>query len=259
MRILWKFKDDEANTPVQTVLMMNVGGGTAGERIAGIHGTHMGPDVELRYRAGDPQRSVIPWVEYRNTSTGTTATYTASGSKDPGGKTFLMQCADCHNRQGHSFEQPDEAVDGAMTAGRIPADLPFAHKSGVELLKATYTDSDDAARKIPPAFAALYQQKYPDVASRRRADIDRAGKALLELYQRNVFPEFGVKWGSYPNNLGHADNAGCFRCHDESHTSAQTKKTITQDCNACHQALAVEETSPEILKTLGVLPGVQKP
>ena len=39
--------------------------------------------------------------------------------------------------------------------------------------------------------------------------------------------------------------------HDDSHATAD-KKTITQDCSACHQALAVEETSPEILKTLGV-------
>jgi hypothetical protein len=66
-----------------------------------------------------------------------------------------------------------------------------------------------------------------------------------------VFPDLKVSWGTYPNNLGHADYPGCFRCHDESHATAD-KKTITQDCGACHQALAVEEASPEILKTLGV-------
>jgi hypothetical protein len=31
------------------------------------------------------------------------------------------------------------------------------------------------------------------------------------IYQRNVFPDLGVKWGTYTSNLGHADNAGCFR------------------------------------------------
>jgi hypothetical protein len=60
-----------------------------------------------------------------------------------------------------------------------------------------------------------------------------------------------VAWGTYPNNLGHTDYPGCFRCHDDNHRAGD-KKTITQDCSACHQALAVEETSPEILKTLGV-------
>ena len=60
-----------------------------------------------------------------------------------------------------------------------------------------------------------------------------------------------IPWGTYPNNLGHADDPGCFRCHDDSHANAD-KKTITQDCGTCHQSLAMEETGPEILKTLGV-------
>ena len=71
-----------------------------------------------------------------------------------------------------------------------------------------------------------------------------------------MFPDLKVGWGTYPSNLGHADYPGCFRCHDDSHATAD-KKTITQDCGACHQALAVEETSPEILKTLGVAEKLQ--
>ncbi len=73
----------------------------------------------------------------------------------------------------------------------------------------------------------------------------------MAIYRRNVFPDLKVAWGTYPNNLGHTDAPGCFRCHDDNHATAG-KKTITQDCGACHQALAVEETSPEILKTLGM-------
>jgi hypothetical protein len=74
---------------------------------------------------------------------------------------------------------------------------------------------------------------------------------LLAIYRHNVFPDLKVTWATYPNNLGHADDPGCFRCHDDCHATPD-KKTITQDCNACHQSLAVEETSPEILKTLGI-------
>lgn len=253
LRVLSKFKDDEANTPVQTVLMMNVGGGAAGHA-SGIHGMHMGPGVEIRYQAADGDRSTIPWVEYRNTRTGENSVYTASGAKAAGGKTFVMQCADCHNRPGHSFETPEEGVDSAIAAGRIPASLPFAHKEGIQLISADYPSDADAAKKIPDAFAAFYRQKYPDLATRRQKEIEQAGLALTEIRERNVYPDLGVKWGSYPNNLGHMDSPGCFRCHDESHATA-AKKTITQDCNVCHQALAVEETSPDILKTLGLLPG----
>jgi hypothetical protein len=43
----------------------------------------------------------------------------------------------------------------------------------------------------------------------------------------------------------------CFRCHGDSHATTDNK-TIIQDCGVCHQALAVEETAPEILKTPGL-------
>jgi hypothetical protein len=246
LRVISKFKDDEANTPMQTVLVMNVGGGSSG----GIHEAHLGPGVEVRYRS-DAKRQTIASVEYRNSVTRETRTYTVVGANNSGTREFLMQCADCHNRQGHGFEQPEEAVDGAISAGRIPVGLPFAHKTAVEILKASYSSDDVASSGIPAAFAAFYQQKYPAIAAKRANDIASAGKTLLSLYQRNVFQDLGVKWGSYPNNLGHADNAGCFRCHDESHATPQ-KKTISQDCSLCHNPLAVEETSPAVLKTLGL-------
>jgi hypothetical protein len=96
-------------------------------------------------------------------------------------------------------------------------------------------------------------QKYPDVAGKQTPAIQAAGEALAAIYQRNVFPDLKVAWGTYPNNLGHTDDPGCFRCHDEAHLAAD-KKTITQDCNACHQAVAMDEASPDILKTLELTP-----
>ena len=164
-----------------------------------------------------------------------------------------MQCADCHNRQGHSFEQPEEVVDSAISEGQIPLGLPFAHKTAVEILKASYSNEDAVNSGIPAAFTAFYQQKYPDIATKRADDIKRAGQTLVSLYQRNVFPDLGVKWGIYTNNLGHADNSiGLLpAATDENHATPQ-KKTISQDCSLCHNPLAVEETSPPVLKTLGL-------
>jgi len=247
LRVISKFRDDEANSPVQTVLVMNVG---SGARAGGIHGAHLGPGVEIRYRA-DAKRQTISSVEYSNSATHETRTYAVTGAKDSGSQEFVMQCIDCHNRQGHSFEQPEEAVDSAIASGLIPVGLPFARKTSVEILKASYAGEIDADNKIPAAFSAFYSQKYPDVAAKRIADIADAGRTLATLYQRNVFPDLNVKWGTYPTNLGHADNAGCFRCHDESHATPQ-KKTISQDCSICHNPLAVEEASPAVLKTLGI-------
>jgi cytochrome c1 len=53
-----------------------------------------------------------------------------------------------------------------------------------------------------------------------------------------------VAWGVHPNNLGHNDFPGCFRCHDGSHTSADGQ-TITNNCTACHNLLAVQDENPK--------------
>lgn len=250
LRVFSQFKDDEANTRTETVLMMLVGGG----RFGGIHGAHLGPGVRIRYAASDKKRQTIPWVEYRNTETGVTRTYLAGDAKPASVSslpTFEMQCVDCHNRAAHSFELPGRAVDEAMAHGEIPVGLPFIKKTAVELLKASYSTDNEATQKIPAGLSTYYQGKYPAVASQRAAGIQAASQALLVIYRRNVFPDLRVAWATYPNNLGHTDDPGCFRCHDDSHATAD-KKNIAQDCTTCHQALAVEETSPEILKTLGV-------
>src|ERR1039458_9961138 len=61
VRVIDKFADDEANSRTKTVLLMKIGGGNHG---IGIHGTHLGPGVTIRYAASDQQRQNIPWVEY---------------------------------------------------------------------------------------------------------------------------------------------------------------------------------------------------
>ena len=249
LRVFSKFAEDEANTRSETVLMMMVGG----NRIGGIHGAHMGPGVHIRFAAADPKRQTIPWVEYRNQSTGAVRTFVGSdlpnSAKDL--PKYDMQCVDCHNRPTHTFDLPERAMDKALALGDIPATLPFIKKKSVELLKADYHTSKDAADRLPATLLAFYQQTYPDLYARRTQDIRDAGQAVLAIYKRNVFPELKVSWGTYPNNLGHTDYPGCFRCHDGSHATADGV-SITQDCNTCHEPLAVEEASPEILKTLGI-------
>jgi hypothetical protein len=48
-----------------------------------------------------------------------------------------------------------------------------------------------------------------------------------------------ANWSVYPNHIGHKDWAGCFRCHDGKHQSADGKRMIqANDCNSCHVILA---------------------
>jgi len=251
-RLFRKFAEDESNTRTDTVMLMLVGG----ESLAGIHDAHLAPGVHIRYAASDPARQSIPWVEYRNDSTNQTRTYVTS---DPPGEfpKYDMQCVDCHNRHTHTFELPERALDKAFAFGQLPSGLPFLKKESVRLLKTEYRTSEDAAEKLLAGLIDYYRQNYSEISTSRSADIDRAAKTLLAIYNRNVFPDLKVTWGTYPNNLGHTDFPGCFRCHDGSHT-AQNGATITQDCNSCHQPLAMDEASPEILKTLGLVERLDK-
>jgi nitrate/TMAO reductase-like tetraheme cytochrome c subunit len=256
LRVFSKYADDEANTRTQTVLMMMVGGG----KIAGIHGAHVGPGVHIRYAAADGKRQTIPWVEYRNTTTDTVQTFISSDSTPDSMNAmpkYDMQCVDCHNRPTHTFDLPDRAMDKALALGDVSVTLPYIKKKGLDVLKANYGTSQEAAEELPREIVAFYQQNYADLYAKRSQDINQAGQAILAIYNRNVFPDLKVTWGTYPNNLGHTDFPGCFRCHDGSHAT-EDGKSISQDCSTCHEALAMDEASPEILKTLGIAERISK-
>ena len=246
VQILPKYADDEANTRTQTVLLMKIGGGNHG---VGIHGTHLGPGVTIRYRHTDEARQDIPWVEYQSPAGKTV--YAVKGAKVDGLPVREMDCMDCHNRPTHTYELPDRGLDNAMNAGLISASLPFAKKKALEIIKVNYTSREEAGQRIPQAFEKYYQDNYPAVWSSRQSEITASAMQVLALWNRNVFPAMKVTWGSYPNNLGHMDFPGCFRCHDGGHT-ATGDKSITQDCNACHNLLAMEEKSPKVLTDLGL-------
>jgi len=74
---------------------------------------------------------------------------------------------------------------------------------------------------------------------------------LADIYSRNVFPELRVTWGTYPDNRGHQDSPGCFRCHGGEHKTAAGEE-ITNNCFRCHHPAAVGETDPQVLELLGV-------
>ena len=251
LRVIEKFGDDEKNTVTKTVLLLRIGGGRRGP---GIHGRHLGPGVVVRYKPGDESRQKIPWVEYTSGSGQVTA------FQSPDAKPALqglpvrqMDCMDCHNRPTHTYELPERAVDRDLSTGQIARDLPFVKKKSVEILRAPYPSNEAASSAIPAALERFYRETYPQVFAKRSADIARSARAVTAIYNRNVFPDMKVTWGVYPNNLGHTDFPGCFRCHDDQHKD-KDGKTVTQDCSACHQILAMDEPAPKILVDLGLEP-----
>ena len=249
-----KYQSDEANTKLTTVLVLKVGGRTW-QGSVGIHGRHLTDKQRISYTAIDGKRQVIQRVTYLDDAGRTVEFVSTEVKATPeqlaAGEQRNMDCMDCHNRPTHVFELPDRAVDRAMFAGEISPDLPFVKKKSVELLKAEYPDQATAAAKIAAGLVDFYKGSYPETYANHRALVETAAQGLVAIYRRNVFPDMKVAWGTYPNNIGHEDFLGCFRCHDDNHKSADGR-TITQDCSACHNVLAMEESNPKILAELGI-------
>jgi nitrate/TMAO reductase-like tetraheme cytochrome c subunit len=243
------FADDAQNTESQTVLVLHLGGADSLSHRTGIHGVHLG---HIEYISTDPTRTAIPWVERENPD-GSKTTYVASALKgaQPQGERRLMDCIDCHNRAAHTFVTAEEAINRAMVDGAISPALPWVHKEGLELLKATYSSQQDAHAKIPQTLQNFYRTQHPEVLADKSALVATAGQELVTLYDQNVFPFMKVTWGTHPNHIGHQDYPGCFRCHDGDH-AAKDGTSITQDCAACHNLLAVEEAKPKVLADLGI-------
>ena len=248
------FKDDEKNTLLTTALVMKIGGRTW-QGSVGIHGRHLADNSQIRYVSIDEKRQVIPVVSYTDAQ-GKTVEYVSTDIKATpqqlsAGEHRLMDCVDCHNRPTHAFDLPESAVNRQMAAGLISPELPFIRKKAVEVLKMDYPDRDTAKRQIVEEINSFYHANYASVYNSRRSLVQQAAESVADIYLRNVFPSMKMTWGVHPNNLGHNDFPGCFRCHDGSHTSADGK-TIPNDCATCHNLLAMEEENPKVLADLGL-------
>jgi hypothetical protein len=228
--------------------MMKIAGGA----MKGIHGFHLTPGVVIEYRS-DRFRQTIPWVRYTSPS-GEALEYAAADwdpAKAGDYELRVMDCVDCHNRPTHEFYLAGRAVDRALAAGRIDPSLPRVKSKGLEILKAEYASTTAAQQQIPKALVEFYRTEHAAVFGEKQAAVEQSARALLAVWERNIFPEMKITWGTYVNHVGHTDYPGCYRCHDEAHTST-SGKTITQDCSACHELLAMEESNPEILTKLGI-------
>ena len=249
-----KYADDEQNTPSTTVLLLKIGGRTT-QGLVGIHGRHLAAAERIEYVSTYGRRQVIPSVTYTQDD-GKKVEYVSDEVKATPAELARaerrkMDCVDCHNRPTHAFEMPERAVDQAITAGRIDRQLPYIKKQAVAALRVEYPDRATASAKIPQAIDDFYKAKYPETYQSKRPIVETAAQQVTAIYLRNIFPEMKITWGTHPNNIGHDDFLGCFRCHDGKHKAADGR-IINDDCSACHQILAMEEKDPKVLADLGL-------
>jgi hypothetical protein len=222
------YADDEQSTETVTALLMKIGRPSGGPG-SGIH-RHIGLDIE--YVATDETRESIPYVRVRDEA-GAVREFTADGitpEQIAAGTRRRMDCVDCHNRPAHTFTfTPQRAVDRAIAEGDIPRGLPFVRREAVAAVAAEYAGVDAALQ----AIAARLDEFYRDRPGADARLVARAVAGAQQVWRSNVFPAMRVTWGTYPNHRGHVDTPGCFRCHDDTHRSAEGG-TISQDCELCH-------------------------
>ncbi|MFO1053092.1 MAG: NapC/NirT family cytochrome c [Planctomycetota bacterium] len=239
------YQEDEAVTPMTSVLLMKVGGIHPDGTATGNH-WHNDPANAVSYIA-DETRTKISWVKYK-TKEGKERVFTVEGvdaKKPPEGEVRTMDCIDCHNQPSHRFQDPGDAIDGKIASGLISRQLPFIRKVGLEALQQTWTRAN-----VRDGIRAHLEKFYGDktLPAEGKDLIGKASDMLAEIWTRNVHPEMNITWGTYKNFIGHD---GCMRCHDGEHFD-DDGEMINADCALCHQTLAKQESNPDVLKRFGI-------
>lgn len=239
------FLADETNTPFVVRMTLKVGGGDPRlGPVAGIH-WHVHPTNVVQYVAArwdhgqwvpDPSRQSIPWVRFVDGQGVVTEFRKPGFTNDPARfEIRTMDCMDCHNRPAHQYQAPSKAVNHALALGRIDPSLPWIKSNAVYALTRPYTNLSEALERIATFLAAAYPAPdHRDLAPSVREAI----ATVQEIYQHNFFPGMRASWEKYPVNSSHMFWPGCFRCHEGRHVTADGKRRIVNDCNACHTILA---------------------
>jgi hypothetical protein len=217
------FLSDRANTPYSVRMLLHVntapvGGGEAG----GIH-WHVNPNEKVEYYAADEKRQEIPWMRVTNIADGATRIYRTEAFKgEPeAAKIRTMDCMDCHNRPAHGFPTANDSVEASLTAGSLSDKLPNIKR---EAVKAMMQDGIVTAEDAPKKIADYLHGKYPDAPELASATVE-----VQRIFATTIFPERKADWRVYPNNIGHKDWLGCFRCHDDKHKTALGKAVPSSD------------------------------
>jgi len=230
------YLSDQANTPWRIGLNLKVGPPQeALGLIEGIH-WHISPRARIEYSATDPGRQQIPWVRYTNLDSGVAKVYRDKGGPalaPAAGGMRTMDCMDCHNRPSHLYRPPAQFIDEAITAGRIPAALPEMKKLAVQLCAKQYSSAQIAQQEIRAGIIQFYRQDYPQLHARNLGLVEKGVTGVQTESAQNIFPYMRVNWTAYPDNIGHLNFAGCFRCHNGGHASDHGE-TIGRDCTLCH-------------------------
>lgn len=238
------FANDVNNSKTITYLTMKTGGGKADQGLGkGIH-WHIQNDV--RFYATDDLQQDIVYIKSTDLDSGITKEFLDINSDlDPysidEADLVDMDCSTCHNRISHEVRNPEESVDIAMDRNLISPMIPEIRAKAVEILLMEF-DSAEKARNNIGTLSLYYQETYPEFFETDPVLIFAAIDQLKIIYSESVFLDQKVDWNTHPDNLGHKDSPGCFRCHDGEHYDI-SGRVIPVECNMCHSIPVVVDVS----------------
>jgi len=255
VRLETHYLNDEANSQWDIYLLMRIGAEHSALGLSeGIH-WHINPDVKIEYIASDKARQQLPWVRYSNAQTGQSRVYQDEANplteeQVRGAEIRTMDCMDCHTRPSHDYRAPSIFINYAITAGEVPRELPEIKSVATELCAAEYGSMGEAMQAIAAGIQEHYRTKYPEVFEGKKDLVAQAVRGVQRAFSQNIFPEMKVRWSAYPNSIGHLEFNGCFRCHNDRHTSSDQKR-ISRDCHLCHFIIAQGPTGQLETATIG--------
>lgn len=254
LRVKNKYEQDRENSESKIMLTMRLVGREFGdeERL----GVNWHASGAVRYIADDPHSMNISVVE-ASLPDGSMRVYRdvtnppADGGSTDSNTFRTMDCLSCHNRVGHAFPSPEDVVDSALASGLINSDLPFIKKRVMQLVDQN-VESEEQARTLVEQAWNEYRKEFPEVVDglpgnpldAQRYQAERQ-QWFIDLMVRSQHLEAeGIDWTSFPDQNGHRDAPGCFRCHNGRLQSAEGVP-IPVNCTNCH-SIPLVTTDSEI-------------
>ncbi len=239
LRLINHYADDRLNTETTTYIIMKTGGSDirTGESL----GIHWHISSRVMYYSPDELSQEIPYVRVYNED-GTYTEYTdVESGFDPASidesQLKQMDCITCHNRVTHEFMNLVDSVDQSMSRGLIDPSIPLIHVKAVHVLGISYATRDEAMKAIA-AIEEDYKSNLFDYYSQNGQKVKQAVAEIQAIYDRTVFHDQKIDSTTHPNNLGHINSPGCFRCHGGQHLNADSE-SIPLECNLCHSVPVV--------------------
>jgi len=254
LRVKYRFQPDENNDPYNIYLILKTGGGS---KRAGLgRGIHWHIENPVYYYATDHLDQEIPFIRVVNDDGTTTEYVDIESGFNPASldeaELKQMDCITCHNRITHLVYQPEDSVDNALARGAISTEIPEIRLKGVEVLRGSYISDQEALVGIA-GLENYYSAYYPDFYAENKQLIADAISELQSIYADSVFPDQKVDWDTHPNNVGHINSPGCFRCHDGKHLDSE-QQAIRLECNLCH-SIPIVSTAQDFLVDIEISRG----